>query len=392
MTAYEALIERLFSLNCLPKAKGNLSNTRELAADLGNPQDSYPTVHIAGTNGKGSVAFKIAEALRMGGYRVGLYSSPHLFTYRERIRINQEMITEDEVVQGLEKLFELVSVPQFFELTTLLAFEHFAKNHIDVAVIETGLGGRLDMTNIIHPLLSVITTIDFDHMEVLGETLEAIAAEKGGIIKEKTPVVLGPHANRPILREIARSKKAPIYLTDEIENEGIAYKALEVLSPRFPLSPQVKLAGIAKRPPCRFEIIDENIVLDVAHNPSAFKRLFMQIKEHFPGKPIGLLLALSKDKQLEPLIDLFKESVAEIALFRSSHMRLKDPHEIAQWLARGGYHRYKVFEAAPAALKHLINGEKKHNRVVTVAGSFYMMEEVLHYSSDLRLSTSRNII
>jgi len=375
MTTYDTVIKRLFSLANNAKRKQSLSQTQKLAEALGNPQDKYPTVHIAGTNGKGSVAYKIAEALRLEGYRVGLYTSPHLFSYRERITVNHEMISEEEVIVGLEQLFELSPKSQFFELTTLLAFDHFAKKNVDVAVIETGLGGRLDMTNIIHPLISIITTIDFDHQEILGSTLEAIAREKGGIIKEKTPVVLGAKANLPVLRKMAHTKKAPLYLVSEDENEEIAYKALEVLQPHFPTSPLAKMKGIAKRPRCRFQVIDKRVVVDVAHNPSAFKRLFAELCNQFPGKKIALLLALSKDKPLEPLIPLFKEHVEEIALFPSNHERLKDPKELERGLKAGGYQSVKVFEAAPAAFKHLINGE--NDRIVTVAGSFYMMEETL---------------
>ncbi|WP_420422580.1 bifunctional folylpolyglutamate synthase/dihydrofolate synthase [Simkania sp.] len=375
MTTYDTVIDHLFSLGNNPKRKQDLEGTRKLAAALGNPQDKYPTVHIAGTNGKGSVACKIAEGLRLEGYRVGLYTSPHLFTYRERITVNQEMISEDEVVSGLQRLFELAPTSQFFELTTLLAFEHFAIKNVDIAVIETGLGGRLDMTNIINPLLSVITTIDFDHQEILGPTLEDIAREKGGIIKEKTPVLLGAKANLPILRKMAHTKEAPLYLVSEEENEEIAYKALEILHPHFPTSPLAKMKGITKRPYCRFQMIDERTIADVAHNPSAFSRLFTEVRNQFPGRKVALLLALSKDKPLEPLIPLFKEHVEEIALYTSEHERLKNPKELERGLISGGYHNVKVFEAASAAFKHLINGE--NNRLVTIAGSFYMMEETL---------------
>ncbi|MCB1068117.1 MAG: hypothetical protein KDK56_08025 [Simkania sp.] len=375
MTTYDSVISHLFSLGNSAKRKQDLEGSRKLAAALGNPQNNYPTVHIAGTNGKGSVANKIAEALRLEGYRVGLYTSPHLFTYRERIIVNQEMISEEEVVTGLMRLFELAPESQFFELTTLLAFDHFAKKNVDIAVIETGLGGRLDMTNIIYPLLSIITTIDFDHQEILGSTLEAIAKEKGGIIKDKTPLILGAMANFPILRKMAHAKQAPLYLIPEDENEDIAYKALEILHPYFPTSPLAKMKGIAKLPPCRFQMVEENILADVAHNPSAFRRLFSEIRKRFPTRKIALLLALSKDKPLEPLIPLFKKYVEEIALFSSRHARLKNPKELEKGLKDGGYYNVEVFEAAPAALKHLINGE--NNRLVTIAGSFYMMEETL---------------
>jgi len=399
MTTYDALIKHLFSLSRGLLGKSDLMAPKALAAHLGNPQDCYPTIHIAGTNGKGSVACKVAEALILAGYRVGLYTSPHLITYRERIMVNREMISQEEVVEGLEKLFkwtkELQMQPSFFELTTHLAFRYFAEKKVDIAVIETGVGGRLDATNIIKPLLSVITTIGFDHEEALGRTLNAIAAEKGGVIKEKTPVVLGPNANLPILKSIAQLHKAPIHLVKqkEDENQDIALKVLKLLSTRFIISAKAMLEGIQKQPRCRFEILEDRIVLDVAHNRSAFERLFQRIKKRFPNRPIYLLFSFSKDKDLDSLTGLFKENVEQIGLLSFAHVRLRDPHEIGHKLKEGGYPSWSIFDAAETALTTLLDRSEKHNGIVLVAGSFYMMEEVAlrGYTSACKLSTSLNI-
>ena len=199
--------------------KEGLSNTLALDEHLGHPHRSFATVHVAGTNGKGSVSHTITAVLQQAGYHVGLYTSPHLVDFRERIRVDGECVSEDYVVEFVEQhrcFFEPLH-PSFFELTTAMAFDWFARQQVDIAVVEVGLGGRLDCTNIITPLLSVITNISFDHTQFLGNTLEAIAAEKGGIIKPGIPVVIG-EANahtRPVFERIATERHAPIFFAED---------------------------------------------------------------------------------------------------------------------------------------------------------------------------------
>ncbi|MBC7912603.1 MAG: bifunctional folylpolyglutamate synthase/dihydrofolate synthase [Pyrinomonadaceae bacterium] len=173
--------------------KANLDNILAFCKHLDDPQDRFKSIHVGGTNGKGSTSHMLAAILQTAGYKTGLYTSPHLRDFRERIRINGEMISEDEVVKFVEKNKELIEQiePSFFEATVAMAFDYFAKQEIDIAVIEVGLGGRLDSTNIINPLLSVITNIGYDHMAILGDKLELIAYEKAGIIKPGIPVVIG---------------------------------------------------------------------------------------------------------------------------------------------------------------------------------------------------------
>ena len=169
--------------------KKDLTNTIELCAFLGNPENKFKTIHIAGTNGKGSVSHMLAAILQKAGYKTGLYTSPHLKDFRERIKINGEMISEAFVVSFTQQIDPMISKisPSFFEITVAMAFQYFADNKVDIAVIETGLGGRLDSTNVITPEISVITNIGWDHMNLLGDTLEAIAGEKAGIIKKDSP-------------------------------------------------------------------------------------------------------------------------------------------------------------------------------------------------------------
>jgi len=216
--------------------KEGLANTIALDEHFGHPHQSYATIHVAGTNGKGSVSHTIASILQESGYRVGLYTSPHLVDFRERIRVNGYPIGENYVVDFVEKeraFFEPLH-PSFFEVTTALAFKYFKDRCVDIAVIEVGLGGRLDCTNIITPLVSVITNISFDHTQYLGDTLAKIAGEKAGIIKKGVPVVIGESdaETRPVFEEKAREMEAPIIFADDhpevqgvtpLTNGGILY-------------------------------------------------------------------------------------------------------------------------------------------------------------------------
>lgn len=199
--------------------KEGLDNTEELDRHFGHPHTRFKTIHIAGTNGKGSCSCSIASILQAEGYKVGLYTSPHLVDFRERIRVNGECISEEYVTDFVEKekdFFEPLH-PSFFELTTALAFKYFAEQQVDYAVIEVGLGGRLDCTNIIRPILSIITNISFDHTQFLGDTLAKIASEKAGIIKSGTPVVIGEYneETRPVFEAKAKQEDAPITFAED---------------------------------------------------------------------------------------------------------------------------------------------------------------------------------
>ena len=216
--------------------KPGLDTVKLLDKKFGTPHKNYLTIHIAGTNGKGSTAHTLAAILQSAGYRVGLYTSPHLVDFRERIRVNGRMISRDAVVDFVNRYraMSLECYPSFFELTMTMAFEYFAREKVDIAVIETGLGGRLDSTNIIIPILSVITNISFDHTAFLGNTLESIASEKAGIIKPSVPVVIGEAQDsvREVFQQKADEQKAPIYFAEDVARfdtieplqDGLLYK------------------------------------------------------------------------------------------------------------------------------------------------------------------------
>jgi dihydrofolate synthase / folylpolyglutamate synthase len=291
---------------------------------------------VAGTNGKGSVCLKIATTLQNYGLKVGLFCSPHVASFRERMQVNGEFITEAEVVELLPHIYDLCdrhSIPAtFFEITTALAFSYYAKQQVQVVVLETGLGGRLDATNVISkPAISIITSIGLEHTKILGDTIELIAMEKGGIIKPNCPVLVGPYCPHDVLRQCAQEKQSgPYYTPSDVllslkgatsvpqdlgtddydkENQQIAKAALILLQeslapwmdPSKPLTDEVIDIGTSVRPPCRFEQVQEDgltVILDVAHNPPAMEYLVRKLKVTYPTGAFRFVLGMSSDKDL----------------------------------------------------------------------------------------------
>ena len=291
--------------------KEGLANTHALDEHFGHPHRAYKTIHVAGTNGKGSVSHTLAAILQSAGYKVGLYTSPHLVDFRERIRVNGEMIPEQRVIDFVEQeraFFEPLH-PSFFELATALAFQYFKEQEVDIAVIEVGLGGRLDCTNIITPILSVITNISLEHTQFLGDTLEKIAREKAGIIKHGVPVVVGEtfgdNSVHQVFLDKAQAMDAPIVFADEeppyptdleVELKGLcqkkntqtiwcAIKTLKSLETLKTLSPQAIREGFSKV--CeltglmgRWQKIQDRptVICDTAHNPGGLQYIAEQLE------------------------------------------------------------------------------------------------------------------
>ncbi len=214
---YQAL--PMFQRVGAPAFKKDLTNTIQLCERLGNPHQAFKSIHIAGTNGKGSSAHALASVLQEAGYKTGLYTSPHLKSFRERIKINGQEIPEAEVCHFVneQREFLLTLKPSFFEMTVAMAFSYFAREKVDIAVIETGMGGKFDSTNVLLPLLCLITNIGLDHVQFLGDTLEKIAGEKAGIIKEKVPVIIGQtqEETTAVFQQAAREKNAPLFFADQ---------------------------------------------------------------------------------------------------------------------------------------------------------------------------------
>lgn len=364
MKTYQETLQILYSLG-KKGIKMGLSNMHNLSSHFGNPHQKFPSIHVAGTNGKGSVTTKIAKSYEMAGKKVGLYTSPHISTFRERIQVNGKLISEDQVIHLLKEILDHTPhIPAtFFEITTLLAFLFFAREKVDVAVLETGLGGRLDATNIVTPLLSVITSISLDHTDILGSTLESIAYEKGGIIKPQIPVVLGPRV--PFLNPTTSSTirvKGTFPNYDE-ENQAIAKAALEYL--------KIPPLGLKRRPPCRLEEIQGYpvpIILDVAHNPDGLQNLFKAVKY----RPLRVICGISKNKDLKSNLDIISSHSKFIHLTQGRSERAAASSDLAHFLQQQNYCDFSEHSSIQDALQCAL----KHSDPIVVCGTFFIMGEI----------------
>jgi len=386
---YSDLISKLFAVNLFGGIKLGLQNSLKLQELLHYPDRSFTAIHVAGTNGKGSVSTKIAHAFEKGGYRVGLYTSPHISSFRERIRIDGQMISESDVESLLPFLFEVAEAEKipatFFELTTLLAFLYFAQKKVEIAVLETGLGGRLDATNIVSPCLSIITSISLDHTEILGATREAIALEKAGIIKEHIPVIIGPHVPLEIIQTAADRKQSPCIQVKcasplfEEENRQIARTALNYLASSFHISDEAIEKGLAGRQPCRFEVLEGSprIILDVAHNPDGLQHLLQMLTHEYPGKPLRFLFGLSKNKDLKGCLNLLGSHGTHFHLVEACNGRGASARDLFAHLSELGIQdsRLSIHESigegiSKAQQEALVRGE-----ILVICGSFFIMSE-----------------
>jgi len=348
-----------------------LESMRSLVKALGSPDKAYPTIHVAGTKGKGSVCVLVATSLQAQGYKVGMYTSPHLKNFEERIQVNGESISVSELVDLVDEIkpyVESISNLTTFHITTALAFWYFAKQEVDIAVIEVGLGGRLDSTNVITPIISVITSLYLEHTHILGDTIEEIAAEKAGIIKPGVPVVVAPQVDsaREVITQIAAEKEAQLtqlgvdyhYQRGEssldgqnfsvrnngnfhedlhigllgphqIDNAAVAYVTLQIVRELgYEISEEAIAAGFSRTEwPGRFEVLrrDPPVVIDSAHTPGAMIKLQETLDELFPGQPVWLVFGVSDDKDVEGMLLELKSSVRTIYCARSTHPRALDP-------------------------------------------------------------------
>lgn len=336
-------------LNRTKSSELSLGRIEEAAAFFGHPEKKFSSIHVAGTNGKGSVCHKLAYNLQMCGLKVGLYTSPHISCFRERIQINKELVSEEWLAHMVPRMPSNLS---FFETMTLLAFLYFAENEVDIAVVEVGLGGRLDATNILAPKLSIITSIDYDHEALLGSTLEAIAQEKAGIIKEGVPYILGSSAARFIPGGYVTSSKA----TYDEENQEIVRTALRLLyKPLF-------TEALKIRPPCRLEQIG-NVILDVAHNPAGFRKLF----EALPKKPYAALIGMSHDKDIKTSLQIVADHVQEVHFVKARGPRGADPSYLQSlWPSSKPSYIYPSIEKG-------LQAAQDSGFSILAAGSFYIM-------------------
>ncbi len=438
---YDDTIDYLYSLQKFGIKLG-LENTRRLLSILGNPQNSFKAIHVAGTNGKGSTSAMIASILKTAGFNVGLFTSPHMVSFTERIRVNDAEIEEREVVELTKEIKDIVKgeqeasspphhplakggqkwvefLPTFFELVTAMGFLYFRRKGVDWAVVETGLGGRLDATNILVPEVSVITNVSYDHREFLGETLKDIAGEKAGIIKKGVPVVSSsqaPEAIEVIVRKAADAGTPlfvygkdfvsypknldmrgvtfdfegkermdrlhiPLCGMHQVENASVAVKAIEIIGEREPAARRFVREGLADTKwPGRMELLkdegrDHDFLIDGAHNPSASKALADSIMRYFSSsyEKVILILGIMSDKDAEGIMKPLLPVVSDVILTAPDYERAASPEKLAELAGTLGF-RPRVAKQVRGAIEMAVRTASCRTLIV-ITGSFYTIGE-----------------
>lgn len=406
-------------------SKVNLERMRAILTRLGSPQEKFQAVHIAGTKGKGSTAAMCYSILRASGIYAGLYTSPHLHTFRERIRVNGDLISEQAVVDGIARLQAIQ--PEFpdaivFEWITALAFDQFARAGVEFAVVEVGIGGRLDATNVLVPRVSIITSISYDHMKILGDTLTQITREKAGIIKPGVPVVGAPQVEeaRVVIKETADARGAELvqvsqdlrmqvaghkfqvkplasnfefqefdftkddqkpetwklYLLGrhQLDNAATAIAAMKTLSSRgVPISDASLREGIQNaRWQGRFEILARSpyVILDGAHNRDSAKQLAQTVRAFFPKAQVQWVFGASDDKDVRGMFEELAPVSGAFIMTRAPHPRASDPHELSQ-MARDAGGTSVIEESIAGAIA--LAGSRKEFDVTVITGSLFVV-------------------
>jgi dihydrofolate synthase/folylpolyglutamate synthase len=427
-TAYNLALDYLYSFvdyslkhsSELAKAEFNLDRMFALMGELGNPQSQYPIIHVAGTKGKGSVSALCASALQAAGYKVGLYTSPHLLDYCERIQVNGEPISHEFMIELVEEIKPAVAkIPKLttFEITTALGFLAFARQGCTAAAIEVGLGGRLDATNIVTPKVSVITSLSYDHMAVLGNTLTLIAGEKAGIIKQGVPVASSPQKEEALkvlervtnkadsdfilvgkeiefellesslagqslhiidnLRRSTLDLRLPLLGSHQLENAATAYAALKTSG--IPISDEAIQKGFSQvKWRARFEIArrEPPIIFDSAHNQDSFAKLRETLDTYFPDKQVYLIFGASEDKNIPGMFAEMKPKIKKLIVTRADHPRALEPEKIIELAKQAGLDSEAVSPVESAFVRALENSQKDGS-IVLSAGSMFVTAEVM---------------
>lgn len=389
----------MFQMQGASAYKKDLTNTHLLVEHLKHPETKFKSIHVAGTNGKGSTSSMIASIIQEAGYKVGLYTSPHLKDFRERIRINGEMISEDFVVDFISenKSFFEANQLSFFEMTVGLAFDYFAKEQVDVAVIEVGMGGRLDSTNVITPLVSVITNIGFDHMQFLGDTLPKIATEKAGIIKSNIPVVIGEYSEetKPVFLDIAKFENAPLYFAQDnpkvayecallgdyqVHNKKTVIQAIDLLKSEFNIDEnhiKLGLKNVIRNTGLlgRWQILNKApfTVCDSAHNSHGLRIVLNQIQKH-SFETLHVILGVVNDKDLDSILPLFPKN-AKYYFCKPNVPRGLDAEILKQKASDFGL-LGKVFNSVSEAYEEAVNSAKDSD-FIYIGGSTFVVAEIV---------------
>lgn len=402
--------------------KNDLGNTIAICSALGNPEKGFPSIHIAGTNGKGSVSHMLAAIFQTAGYKTGLYTSPHLSDFRERIKIDGVMISEEKIIQFTKNMSAIIEEiePSFFEVTVGMAFQYFAQEHVDIAIIETGLGGRLDSTNVIMPVLSIITNIGYDHQQILGDTLEKIAQEKAGIIKHKVPVVIGrstPETKKVFLKK-AEKEDAPICFAEQewdavviesnlddlhvklvkntggstieivsdlaglyqCENIRTVITAMNLLhNSGWEIEEKTIIDGIKHSKKItglggRWEMLMRKpmLILDVAHNEDGIRNVVDQINS-IKHDRLYLILGMSKEKDVKKAIALMPLN-AQYCFTKADIPRALEIDALQKIAEEAGL-QGRSFENVNIAIQSCI-AEAGKNDLIVVCGSIFVVGEV----------------
>ena len=395
--------------------KMGLSTIRKILSGLGNPQNTYACIHVAGTNGKGSVASSLASILNQAGYKTGLYTSPHLVDFNERIQINSRPISNANVLasyKAISRVHHGDREPTFFEFATIMAFYEFARQKVDWAIIETGMGGRLDATNIIRPRVSIITNISLEHREYLGNTLEQISGQKAGIIKMRTPAITGIRQKKAlaVVENKAAEKSAPLFRfgkdfkvrrnaagtfsyqgieanwqqmqtglpgSHQVDNAALVLAACEILNQKgAKLSlDHIKTGLIKNRWPGRLEIVaaEPRIILDGAHNFIAARNLARFLSENYDKRKITMVIGILDDKPYRAMLNCLLPTANQVILTRAKINRAMEPQSLEP-IAKKIISRVTIISDVKQALEHAVKAASPDD-VICVAGSLYVVGE-----------------
>jgi dihydrofolate synthase/folylpolyglutamate synthase len=383
-----------------------LNHTFWLLKSLKNPQDNFKTIHLAGTNGKGSTAAIINSILIANGYKVGLYTSPHLISFNERIRINGVTITDEEIISFMKHVEPTINEIKstFFEVTTAMAFYHFNSNDVDIAIIETGLGGRLDSTNVVNPSLTVMTPISLDHRDILGSTIEKIAKEKAGIIKRGVPLITANQVNNvsKILEKRIREKESVMHTCPnpesvKLSSDGTSFEvygnnfntsligkhqaqnaALAIATIKL-FNPKISYETIGKglrnvHWPGRLQLVSDKVYYDVAHNESGVKSVLDNLSRMFPASKFYGLLCLKGDKEIDCIADSIKSQFEMLFVSTSKDGLLLKPEKLSKELHNLKVKNFPSSDISSSISK--INKLRNTNDVILIFGSHYIANEV----------------
>lgn len=422
---YDECLKAMYGLRRFGIKLG-LDVIQQILDGLGNPQNGYHCIHIAGTNGKGSVASTLAAILRQAGFIVGLYTSPHLIRFNERIQINGTMISDDDVRESylaVNRVHHGDRYPTFFEYTTAMALYLFGKHQVDWAVMETGMGGRMDATNVIMPIVSIITNVSLEHQQYLGTTISDIAWEKGGIIKKKIPVVIGVSQSSAIgvIENIAESQCADLYRlgkdffatgnadgtfsysgmnhrwsnlktrligVHQISNAALVLAACEVLlDQKIPITQDSLIRGFENtRWPGRLEIVSQSplVILDGAHNLDAAMCLAAHLSKELAGRRITLVIGILDDKPFTQILDVLLPVCDRVILTQPKIGRALSTDRLVS-ACRG---KVRIIETAPhvdQAVKQAIHTSASTD-VVCIAGSLYVVGEAKAFLENIPMT------